>query len=110
MPFPNPESQFAPGQSGNPGGRPKGRSITALIRELLDAPASDRNGSPIVGKTVGDQVAEALLREARSGDVRAIKELLDRTEGRTRVAEPEGLGANAVDAWQELHDELNHDG
>ena len=79
---------FRPGVSGNPGGRPKGRSITARLREALE---SNRLGSKAVpdGKTVLDLVVEAILAEAAAGNSRIIKELLDRIEGKVAAAPPE---------------------
>jgi Ca2+-transporting ATPase len=47
------EYRWRKGQSGNPGGRPKGRSVTAAIRELLE---HEHNGKPIA-----DLIAEQLL-------------------------------------------------
>lgn len=67
---------FKPGQSGNPGGRPKGKSLTALLRERLD------EVDPATGKTIAEMVVEGWINAARDGNVPAIKEALDRTEGK----------------------------
>ena len=64
---------FKPGQSGNPGGRPKGQSVTAHLRKLLD---QEHNG-----KTVGEILAEQLIKEAMRGKYPFAREVLDRTEG-----------------------------
>ena len=72
--------RFQPGQSGNPGGRPSGQSLTARIRKALDTPdESDPS------KTVGDSIIEAMIREARGGDVQAFRTLIERVDG--KVAE-----------------------
>lgn len=75
------EHRFQPGQSGNPGGRPKGRSIAAILRELLDQ--TELGGQKIPdGKRAADMLGEALLKHALKGDIRHIQEVLNRTEGK----------------------------
>jgi len=37
-------TRWKPGQSGNPGGRPKGESITALLRRVLE---QEHHGRPL---------------------------------------------------------------
>ena len=92
MPFPNPDTQFRPGQSGNPGGRPKGRSITARLVELLDR--SELNGQPIKGgKQVGDLVAETIVKHALGGDIHFTRLLVDRIDGKLPEATGSGDGA-----------------
>jgi hypothetical protein len=75
----NPENlrPWKPGQSGNPGGRPKKKPITEELERLLteQAPSGD-------GRTWAALIAEALLRKASTGDVRAIAELTNRIEGK----------------------------
>ena|SRR5215472_13809893 len=67
---------WKPGQSGNPGGRPKRDAITAALREQLESQSEDATGS------VADAIAAVLVKRALGGDVRAIREIADRTEGR----------------------------
>jgi len=66
------EYQFKPGQSGNPGGRPKGTSITAQLRKLLD-----RNDGKL-----RKPLAKRLIDNALKGDHRFLETILDRTEGK----------------------------
>ena len=69
---------YKPGQSGNPGGRPKGQSFAAILRDLLDR---EHRKAPDWRSAVA---AKALELAAR-GDLDAIKWIADRTDG--RVAE-----------------------
>lgn len=73
--------QWLPGQSGNPGGRPKGRTLMAVLRELLDQ--GELSGHACgEGKLVIDLVGEAYLWECiRRGNATLLKELLDRLDG-----------------------------
>lgn len=66
---------FKPGQSGNPGGRPKGTSLTALLREAVDR----EDGA---GRTVGDVLIDVLIGIARAGDRQAIKDVFERVDGK----------------------------
>jgi Family of unknown function (DUF5681) len=62
---------FMPGQSGNPGGKPRKPASERLIRRLL---ANDEKELA--------EVIEALVAKAKGGDVPALKEVLDRAEGK----------------------------
>lgn len=78
MPFPNPATQFRPGQSGNPSGRPK-KPLTDRTREKLDDPE------------VLDEIVDALIVAAATGDVAAQRLLWERIEGKlTDHVEHEG--------------------
>jgi hypothetical protein len=78
-------TRFRKGQSGNPGGRPKGRSITAALRELLDR---EHNG-----RVIAELIAERLVRDALQGKFPQAKEILDRSDGRvTERHEVAGTG------------------
>ena len=77
--YPNLRPAWKPGQSGNPAGRPpKNISITSLVKAKLLLPANN-------GKTYGELVADSLVELATTGkDMVAIKELLDRVEGKVQ--------------------------
>lgn len=63
-------TQFQPGQSGNPGGRPKGSGkTTAALYRILEDDAQ------------ADLLAKALLRLAKKGNAAAIKQVMDRVDG-----------------------------
>jgi hypothetical protein len=68
------EHRWKPGQSGNPGGRPKGQSITASLRALLE---KEHNGKRIV-----ELLAERIMKEALAGKFPFAKEVLDRADGK----------------------------
>jgi hypothetical protein len=93
------EHRWKKGQSGNPGGRPKGRSITAALREILER---EHNGKPIA-----DLIAERLVKDALSGKFPHLKEVLERADGKTtdkqEVTVQRGWRA-AVDELAELPD------
>jgi len=69
---PNLAPMWKPGQSGNPGGRPRGSSLTKRLRQALDA--ND-------GK-LAEVVVKVLLREAAKGKYQHLREILDRVEGK----------------------------
>lgn len=86
---------FAPGQSGNPGGRPKKQPITDYLREQLEAdvpsallerlkPADRVVAMEVLGSspTFGQFVAFRTIQQAIHGDMFALRELLDRVEGK----------------------------
>ena len=69
---------FQPGQSGNPAGRPKYTTVSEAIREQLKE--LDKTGA----HTLAEQIADALIQQCLKGNVKAIKELIDRMEGKAR--------------------------
>lgn len=88
--------RYKPGQSGNPGGRPKDVSITADLRELSQY--VDKKG-----RTVRRRIAMSLLLQAEH-DLKAAKIVLDRLEGRVPTFDPRsndrGTLADAIAAAQ----------
>jgi hypothetical protein len=67
-------TRFRPGRSGNPAGRPKGQSITALLCAAIQA--------EVDGRTAAERIAEVMVGRALKGDIRFVREILDRTEGK----------------------------
>ncbi len=68
--------KFPPGTSGNPNGRPKLTKLTDALRQQLAEISPDADE-----QTIAEQIAKTLIKLALSGDVQAIKEIGNRTEG-----------------------------
>jgi len=72
-------NRFKKGETGNPSGRPKLTRLSEALREQL---AEAMPNAP--ERTVAEAIARALIREAISGNVQAIREIADRCEGRPK--------------------------
>jgi hypothetical protein len=66
--------QFKPGQSGNPGGRPRGDLARELARAIFE------NNSELIYET--------MLRALKNGDFRVFAVLAERAYGKTRSHDP----------------------
>jgi hypothetical protein len=78
-PHPLPENQFKPGQSGNPGGRPKREwSWSGLLAEAMEEELIAKDGSKGKAKAF---VIKRLVRMAIEGDIAAQKEIMNRMDG-----------------------------
>ena len=82
--------KFVKGTSGNPGGRPKGLSITALIDNAIC-------------ESDWLFILDVLLRKARRGDVKAIDMLLDRRFGKAMqpITGKDGSPLGVVINWSD---------
>jgi hypothetical protein len=69
--------QFPPGVSGNPQGRPKLTKLTEALRQQLTETNPDAPE-----ETIAEQIARALISEAKLGNIAAIREVFDRSEGK----------------------------
>src|SRR5271168_4212991 len=70
------------GQSGNPGGRPRSKTLSDAYRLKLEEPVPNDPE----GRTWAELIAEAQVRDAVRGNVQAAREIADRTEGKARQA------------------------
>ena len=73
----SPETQFKPGRSGSPSGRPKLKSLTDAYPKALES----RVPGDLQGRTYADFIALAMAREAVKGKVPAALEIADRVSG-----------------------------
>jgi hypothetical protein len=70
--------RWKPGQSGNPGGRPKSGALARACREVMaEVVPGDRKG-----RTGARAIAERMFEFALKGHLGAIKDMADRAEGR----------------------------
>jgi hypothetical protein len=77
MAFPNDDTKFKPGQSGNPNGRPK--KLPKLDELLADVLGEDKDGIE-----AAKAILMALRAKATKGDVRAAEVLLERAYGKSK--------------------------
>jgi len=70
-------NRFKKGETGNPSGRPKLTRLTEALREQL---AEAMPNAP--ERTIAETLARTLIREGIGGNVQAIREIADRTEGK----------------------------
>jgi len=86
---------FMPGQSGNPLGRPKGKTLTSIIREAVE----EIEGA----KTLGRILVETAISEARSGNFQFFKEIMERVDGKVT----DKLAVTGIDFSKLTTDELH---
>jgi Family of unknown function (DUF5681) len=66
-------SQFKPGQSGNPSGRPKGsQNLQTLFNKVLDEEISLRDGAEVKKITKAEAVVRSVVIAALKGDPRNV--------------------------------------
>jgi hypothetical protein len=70
------------GESGNPSGRPKSKTLSEAYKNMLE----ELVPNDAEGRTWAELIAEGQIRDAVRGNVQAAKEIADRTEGRARQA------------------------
>lgn len=70
-------NRFKKGETGNPQGRPKRTRLTDALREQLQESHPKKPE-----ETIAELIARRLIAEALKGNMQAIKEVFDRSEGR----------------------------
>ncbi len=80
--------RWKPGQSGNPGGRPRFKKLNEAARQILASPLPDDPK-----RTFAEAIVERLADAALRGSVGAAQELADRAEGRPGIS----VDVNAAD-------------
>jgi hypothetical protein len=85
-------NRFKKGESGNSAGRPKLTRLTDSLRQLIAETNPDADD-----KTIAETIAQTLVTMALSGDLGAIREVLDRTEGKPKVSVDLGV---SVEDWR----------
>ena len=77
---------FRKGESGNPGGRPKDKPFADALRMEIKAAGEDHKALR--------RVARTLIELAEQGDIRAIRELADRLDGKPMQAVEADVGVS----------------
>jgi hypothetical protein len=82
---------FKQGETGNPNGRPKGKSFKTILEELLDLPAADRlkNLEDVkellvdTGKLTNREIlmARLMIRACEDADSKSMERLMNRVDG-----------------------------
>jgi len=77
---------FKPGQSGNPGGRPKGTGISAYLRKLgrqkTTVTVNGKERTVTTNEAIARSIIDLALDPKSKYHIEAIKIYLDRTEGK----------------------------
>lgn len=85
-------AKFKPGQSGNPGGRPKKKPVTELYEEILNDPAAIAMLRKSVMKS---------LSRGQMAMVLQLREMTDRVEGKVTQPIEADITVNLADAIAE---------
>lgn len=76
MPFPNKDTQFKPGESGNPAGKPKGaKHLSTWIQDMMNDDEFElklKNGELLKGAPIKAIIKTAIAKSV-SGDTRAME-------------------------------------
>ena len=87
--MPNPENiephKFKEGESGNPNGRPKGtKNLSTILKAMLEEDVEVVIDGKKERRQFQEVIIRKLLKKANDGEIRAIIEIFDRTEGKAK--------------------------
>jgi hypothetical protein len=80
---PNPHT-WKPGQSGNPNGRPKAKTLSEAIREQLARACEEDTEGRSWAEVVAEQLVKVAAGKSHENSTNAVREICDRTEGKPR--------------------------
>ena len=92
------EYRFQPGESGNPGGRPKSAVLSAALRAKLKSDVVKK----LTSRTFAEKLCDKLVEEGLDGNVNAIVAIGDRTEGKPAVTMSVNEGADGIKTLIEI--------
>jgi hypothetical protein len=100
--------RFKPGQSGNPGGRPKKKPVTKAYEALAEKKIPEKIRALLVhsgfdGETWAEAWAFGTSVKAAKGDTSALKEITDRLEGKAEQSLKISDGLDVTTAIREAH-------
>lgn len=104
MAFPNPDTQFKPGESGNPAGKPKGtKHLSTIIREIgdnLDWSKTTLKNKEQLQAQYGNNGWKAVVyvawTKAMTGDAQAMKWLAENGFGKNIDLTSNGQSINVI--------------
>jgi hypothetical protein len=99
-------TRFKPGQSGNPGGRPKGaKNFSTAIEDALRARVTVTENGKRRRLSKREVIAKRLVNRAAEGDLRALPLVLN--EARAHENLSSGDGVNEIFGGSEDHDVIS---
>lgn len=103
MPFPNDDTKFQEGESGNPNGRPKGtKNRSTILKKWIEVASRVKNPETgeTIDATVEDKIAIGLIAKAIKGDVIAAREIMDSVYGKSKESIEHSGGMTMT--WNEV--------
>ena len=108
-------TRFKRGESGNPNGRPKGKSAKTILKKIVESGGFNLEEHGQYNLSFMELICYRLAQKAADGDIRAIKEIFDRIDGKPmpilpEISEPEPtkVTINFIDLDKSKCEKLNN--